>query len=420
MKIISSRVVTVLVILQMIFVPPSVANDQPSAGFPFRDIKGHWAEAEIVEMYARDVIKGYGDSTFKPRQPVTFLEAIVMLDRLLGYEPSDTDIDESSISGMFNIPKWAAGYVGLALRNELLQYSELQKLSLQQPLIRQDGAVLAVRALGLTKQAKRMRDAVPPFNDVSQVDQVAKASISIAVERKIMNGYPNGIFQPSSPVSRAEIAVLLSNINEQIPFDDSGQVSGLIKSVDRQKIVISAIYGDGKDTEFSLPAQYISYLNNKPAAVDEMAGGNFIRIISSNSLGLTVIIAQAVIPDLIGVEQVDPAMEPDDIREWVEKSKASENYLFNKAGNQLYLLAARGEKMTSGFNVDITKVSRTVDEEGVHYRVWIDLTDPDRNTVVIPVITYPFTLVRVELLQGAPGTITFVDKLNQILAETKI
>src|SRR5690606_41056535 len=55
----------------------------PEAGSGFSDIAGHWAAAGIQEAAARQLINGYPDGTFRPDQPITQAEFIVMLVKAL-------------------------------------------------------------------------------------------------------------------------------------------------------------------------------------------------------------------------------------------------------------------------------------------------------------------------------------------------
>lgn len=391
---------------------------------PLNDAGGHWAESAIAEMYAKEIMKGYQDSSFRPNKPVTFLEAVVVLDRLLGYTPSEADIESGAyLSDVFKIPQWAAGYVSVALKQQIIEYSQIQKISLRQPLTRQDGAVLAVRALNWTKLARQKKTAVLPFNDVQEIDQNTKGCIAVVNERRVMNGYPDNNFQPSAPVSRAEMAVLLSNIGQQLPYVNSGETAGFISSINTIKKEITIVSGDQQEVVFTLPDRYLLYLNNKPSSLDSLATGNHIRIIDSTFAGLVILIAQTVLPDTgttVASEQVNPAAEPVTIQQWVETNKSAEIYLANVYDENLYILATRGEKMTSGYSVNITKVSSLTDEKGTHYRVWVDRSDPSPGAVINPAIDYPYALVKIPLPKGVLGTVTFVDQLNQFIAEAKM
>lgn len=402
----------------------SAAGEPASPVLPLNDARGHWAESAIAEMYAKEVMKGYRDSSFRPNKPVSFLEAVVLLDRLLGYTPSDEDIESGAyLSDVFNIPDWAAGYVSIALKRQVIEYSQIQKISLRQPLTRQDGAVLAVIALNLSKQARQKKSADLPFSDVAQIDQNTRGCIAVILERQVMNGYPDGTFQPSGPVSRAEMAVLLSNIGQQIPYINSGETSGFIKSVNitGKEIIIES--GEQQETKYTLPDHYLLYLNNKPADIGALTAGNHIRIIDSASATPVVLIAKTVSPDTglpVPPEQVQLISESADVKQWVETNKTAENYLVKVLNNKVYILATRGEQMTSGYTVNITKVSVTTDEKSSHFRVWLDRTDPSPGMVVNPAISYPYSLVKTDPPQATLETVTFVNQLNQVIAEVKI
>jgi N-acetylmuramoyl-L-alanine amidase len=53
----------------------------------FNDAKGHWAEGEIAEMQRRGIINGYGDNTFKPNADISRQEMSAVLSRAFTYEP---------------------------------------------------------------------------------------------------------------------------------------------------------------------------------------------------------------------------------------------------------------------------------------------------------------------------------------------
>lgn len=53
----------------------------------FKDVAGHWAEAEIHEAAAYGWIRGYEDNTFKPNQLITRAEAMTMINRMVKRAP---------------------------------------------------------------------------------------------------------------------------------------------------------------------------------------------------------------------------------------------------------------------------------------------------------------------------------------------
>ncbi|MHB9095834.1 MAG: S-layer homology domain-containing protein [Eubacteriales bacterium] len=402
---------------------PVAASLAPAPEFPFADAKGNWAEAAIAEMYAKDVIKGYNDNSFKPKKPVTFLEAVVMLDKMLWGKPISIDISSDYLHEQFNIPEWAVGYISSAMRNNIMSWNELQKASREQPLTRQDAALLAIRALELTKQAKAKTDITLPFSDLNQINESMKGYITVAYERRIINGYPDGTFQPNGPISRAETAILLSNIALQIPSVNADEIAGFVKSTDLQNTTVSLVYGVNREARIKLPEQCLIYFNDAPSTIAELSAGNHIRIITSESAKLTVVLADAAVPDSgtsIVMTPVDYTTAPLNLQQWVETNKISESYVAGTFNGGLYFMATRGEKMYMGYSVEITRVSISEDQKGINYRIWLDRSDPGRNAVKLPRISYPFAMVRVDLPSKSIGTVTFVDRFNEIITEVKL
>lgn len=396
---------------------PTILADAQSA-FPFKDSKGHPAEAAIAEMYAKGVMRGYADGTFRPKRPITFLEAEVMLDKLVWGKPIKSDYASNEyLHQQFGIPTWAVGYIASALRNNILLYNELQQVSLQQPLTREDAAILAVRTMELTNQVQRKQNSPLPFSDSNQISEKARGYVVIAWEQKIFSG-SDGKFNPAVPISRAEMAIVLSRLVQQNPSLQSDEISGFVKAINPLTATVSLVDMYDKEIQISLPEQSLYYLNDKPASFAELTTGNNVRIINSDPATTTVVISRHVTPDTgtaLAVKTVKLSVASADVQQWAEKNKISENYMFKSFNDGLYFLVTRGEKMHSGFSVEITKISSTVDEKGMHYRVWLDKSDPSRGAFVPQVISYPMALGRIDIPTKPIVDVTFVDKLNQVI-----
>lgn len=63
----------------------------------FPDIKGHWANYEINLAYAKKLIEGYPDGTFKPDQEITRAEAMTIVNRVLERYPHKDHLLEDMI-----------------------------------------------------------------------------------------------------------------------------------------------------------------------------------------------------------------------------------------------------------------------------------------------------------------------------------
>lgn len=395
-------------------------TEKVSFELPFTDIKGIPAEGAVMEMYARSVINGDESGTFRPKQPVTNMESIVLIDRLLGYKPAEEDIESNIyLKETFDIPQWAVGYIGWALDKNLITYEELPKMSLKEPMIKQDAAVLAVRALGLTKEAKKRKASELKFLDTAQLTPELKGYISVAAEQGIMESVADGTFQPASPVSRGEMAIILSKLSDVLHLPADNQSVGFIKEIDggKRTIVLSGI--NAMEFNLILPEDYVCYLDLKPTTLDALETGEYVSVLTREG-GSTVVMAKTKGSDKginIPFENLDPGQAPEEIAQWVDSNKNTEQCAVKKLDNNLYILVSRGEKKTAGYAVNITQVSGMRDQEALNLTIGMEMTDPDPDALVSQVIDYPFVLIRLADLGDALSSIEFVNKQNQKIAE---
>ncbi|MDG0791306.1 S-layer homology domain-containing protein [Cohnella ginsengisoli] len=78
----------------------------PAGSALFKDTQGHWAANAIAALNDLGIISGYGDGTFRPDQPISRAEIVVMLARLTNYVPATT----SQFSDVES--NWAADAIG--------------------------------------------------------------------------------------------------------------------------------------------------------------------------------------------------------------------------------------------------------------------------------------------------------------------
>jgi len=72
------------------------AERQIASGSTFTDVpNGYWAAADIKSAYEMGFMKGYPNSEFRPKQPISKLEVIVALARNLKLPPTATAVNNS-------------------------------------------------------------------------------------------------------------------------------------------------------------------------------------------------------------------------------------------------------------------------------------------------------------------------------------
>ena len=84
-------------------------NDKvEKASTTFTDMKGHWAGDAVAQLYLKGIVQGYGDGTFRPDSPLTRAEAVAMINRVYGIQPVE-DVQPSWND--VDVDHWAYGTI---------------------------------------------------------------------------------------------------------------------------------------------------------------------------------------------------------------------------------------------------------------------------------------------------------------------
>ncbi len=79
-----------------------------------------------------------------------------------------------------------------------------------QPITREEMAVVLVKALGQESQAGV--NLPTKFTDAGAASSWAKNDVTLAVKDGLLNGYPDGSFRPLAPATRAEAVTVLARL----------------------------------------------------------------------------------------------------------------------------------------------------------------------------------------------------------------
>ena len=189
------------------FVPGTQIQPEQSTS-SLSDINGHWAQTQIELLATSGVISGYPDGTFGPARNVTraeFAKMIIAFSGLSLEEGNDTFSDVDSTD-------WFLPYVLTAYNNGLVKGVSQTEFSPAGQITRQDVCVIICRYLD---------DRIPlsenlEFSDASQVAPYAEQAIAALSDAGIITGYADASFRPQNPITRAEVAVMLSRVTDYL------------------------------------------------------------------------------------------------------------------------------------------------------------------------------------------------------------
>ncbi|RUT35613.1 hypothetical protein EJP77_00910 [Paenibacillus zeisoli] len=171
-----------------------------------------WAQGSVESMAAKGILMGNGHGQFEPGKAVTRAEFLQMLMKAM-------DLKAEGKAGGFTDVKASAWYYQVVSEAQLLGIVKGKKdgsFGANEAITRQDMAVLLVQALQLTKDKLVSHPVTGTFKDVALISDYATEAVTYGQRTQIIKGMGNGTFEPHGTATRAEAAVLLNRVMEEM------------------------------------------------------------------------------------------------------------------------------------------------------------------------------------------------------------
>lgn len=175
----------------------------------FTDIAQHWGRDVINSVADKGIINGYKDKTFKPNNSITRAEFMAMLynsslaDTTVGSE----DIKFADVSG----DEWYCDYINWGASNNLIVGYEDNTFRGNNIISREEMAVVISKFIALTDIELEKSEPVV-FNDSEDIAPWAKEYVDNISAYSIVKGDTNNCYMPKKDLSRAETAVIISEL----------------------------------------------------------------------------------------------------------------------------------------------------------------------------------------------------------------
>lgn len=163
------------------------------------DIKGHWAENNILELVKAGSINGYEDGTFKPENRITRAEFVSIVVKFL-------KLNEQGSSNKFTdvANHWAKNAIATAAAQGIITGYTDTTFGPDDFITREQMAEIIVRAAHLDKVAGNTS-----FTDNAAISDWAQAAVATLTSKGFMNGYEDGTLKPQGLTTRAEASTLI-------------------------------------------------------------------------------------------------------------------------------------------------------------------------------------------------------------------
>ncbi len=175
-----------------------------------------WAKDEIYYFATQGIVTGVGNDKFNPNGIVTREQFTKML--VLAFNAPLKTPGEPTFADV-NSNMWSYPYIETC-KEFLTGYSNVfggkPSFKPTQAATREDIAVALVKMMGLTDQdVEDSNYANDRFIDSEDISPQLMKYVSLASERKLINGYKNGNFYPKKGITRAETVTLINRATKQ-------------------------------------------------------------------------------------------------------------------------------------------------------------------------------------------------------------
>lgn len=169
-----------------------------------------WAENAILNLAAREIIDGMAPGQYQPDVFVTRAQFVKLLAETLNLQTG------TEVTGFKDTVRGAWYYEAVAAAKEagIIQGYEDGRFGVNEPINRQDIAVMVDRALAYVKSplnASHTTD-YTIYKDESNLSSYAKQSVARLSEAGVLNGMSKERFAPLENATRAQAAVILYRI----------------------------------------------------------------------------------------------------------------------------------------------------------------------------------------------------------------
>ncbi|WP_156946152.1 glycosyl hydrolase 53 family protein [Paenibacillus sp. FSL R5-192] len=185
---------------------------------PLNDLQNHiWALQEVQNLYGKGIITGMSATRFAPQGELTRAQFLQMIIKGIG----DTHQPDPSISVPTDVKEgqWYANSVRLGIEMNIIQGRADGSFGANERISREDMAVMLNRALKVVQHDQDATNAVQGnmmFVDNTEISAYAKEAVASMQQLGLLNGMPDGTFAPKETANRAQGAVAVARMMEQL------------------------------------------------------------------------------------------------------------------------------------------------------------------------------------------------------------
>ncbi|QOS79802.1 glycosyl hydrolase 53 family protein [Paenibacillus sp. JNUCC31] len=185
---------------------------------PLNDLQSFsWAMKEVQNLYGKGIITGMTDTRFNPAGELTRAQFLQMIIKGIG----ESRLPDTSTSALADVKsdQWYSDSVRLGLEMGIVQGRADGSFAANERITREDMAVMLNRAIQVMTKNERSTISTSSstgFKDNAEISEYAKQAVALMQEQGMLNGMADGNFAPKQNANRAQGAVAVARMMEQI------------------------------------------------------------------------------------------------------------------------------------------------------------------------------------------------------------
>ncbi|TDF99392.1 S-layer homology domain-containing protein [Paenibacillus piri] len=245
--------------------PPGTASTSINTVSKFSDVSlQHWAIKHITKLAALGIIEGYEKNEYRPENPVSQQEVIVMAIRMMGLENEALKNKAETILPV-TVDSFFKPYIAYAFEKNLIDIKEETDSAGAssktawgaRPATREWVAKLVIRAINKQGLAQEKATTTTIFKDEKDMSGWAVGYVNAAVALNIVNGVDDNNFQPKGSVTRAQMATFLSRADKELTTRSDKVMIGYVMGLSNNKLTVQN--DRGQSNEYTINSDTVIY-----------------------------------------------------------------------------------------------------------------------------------------------------------------
>lgn len=184
----------------------------------------YWAACPIDKLAMCDIVVGYPDSMFKPDRDISRAEFATMMVK--GYNLNCASLPSKNIFRDVPKSHWANSLIAKAVEEGIMCGYPDNKFKPKQPVSRVEALTAMAHGINCDIDSCKAKEILSQYSDGSNVPEWAEIPVAKALQSGVLKSSPNcNTINPCSEASRAEIADMLQNTRVAIGFDTTSQTA---------------------------------------------------------------------------------------------------------------------------------------------------------------------------------------------------